>query len=288
MSGIKGDDMTIEEMKQRKKELGYSNKELASRAGVPETTIQKIFSGKTAAPRRDTILKLEQTLRRPTPDALTEIRVSLPDIEKLPVPTRGLVREPEVPYGIPGKKQGDYTLEDYLALPEERRVELIDGVFYDMAAPTTVHQAIGGYIHKILLDHVLAHGGPCKPFMSPVDVQLDRDDRTIVQPDVLVVCDHGKYKKGRVYGAPDFIAEVLSPSTRRKDVTLKLVKYTNAGVREYWMIDPDKQKLVVYELQKAEFPTVYGFDDTVPVRIWNGECQVDFAKIRDFIADLYD
>lgn len=280
--------MTIEEMKQRKKELGYSNKELASRAGVPETTIQKIFCGKTSAPRRDTILKLEQTLRRPDPDALTEIRVSLPDIEKVPVPTRGLVREPEVPYGIPGKKQGDYTLEDYLALPEERRVELIDGVFYDMAAPTTVHQAIGGYIHKILLDHVLAHGGPCKPFMSPVDVQLDRDDRTIVQPDVLVVCDHGKYKKGRVYGAPDFIAEVLSPSTWRKDVTLKMAKYTNAGVREYWMIDPDKQKLVVYELQKAEFPTVYGFDDTVPVRIWNGVCQVDFAKIRHFIADLYD
>lgn len=285
---MKENTMTIEEMKQRKKDLGYSNKELALRSGVPETTIQKLLSGKTAAPRRETVLNLERALCGPDPDAPRAVKVSLSDIEKVPVPIRVTVSEPEVPYGIPGKKQGDYTLEDYLALPEERRVELIDGVFYDMETPTIGHQSICGYIFKFLLDHVLAHGGPCMPFMSPVDVQLDRDDRTIVQPDVFIVCDHDKFKKGRVYGAPDFIVEVLSPSTRKKDFSLKLAKYTNAGVREYWMIDPDKKAVVVYDLEHLDIPAVYGFQDTVPVRIWNGECVVDFAKIWDFVSVLYD
>ena len=99
---------------------------------------------------------------------------------------------------------------------------------------------------------------------------------------------HYVIKKGRIYGAPDFIAEILSPSTRKKDFTLKLSKYSNAGVREYWIIDPDKEAIVVYDLEHLDIPAVYGFQDTVPVRIWNGECVVDFAKIWDFVSVLYD
>ena len=194
-----------------------------------------------------------------------------------------MVHEPAPAYR---KKQGEYTLEDYLALPDEERVELIDGVLYDMAAPRTWHQAIGGFIYKLLLDHVLANGGPCMPFMSPVDVQLDEDDRTVVQPDVLIVCSRERYRDGRIFGAPDFLVEVLSPSTRRKDMQLKLFKYGNAGVREYWIVDSEKKRVIVYDFEHEEAPAVYTFADKVPVLIWDGRCEIDFAQIWSHVSFL--
>lgn len=196
--------MTISEMKERKKELGYTNQQLADLSGIPIGTLQKIFSGSTKSPRRETILALEKALY--SDQAAKDKSMNHGMYENVGKPA--FVHEPPAVYG---KKDG-YTYEDYLALPEERRVELIDGVFYDMAAPTTIHQAIGGYIHKKLLDFVLDNQGECMPFMSPVDVQLDEDDKTIVQPDVLIVCDRSKLQRGIVFGAPDFVLEVLSPS----------------------------------------------------------------------------
>lgn len=174
------------------------------------------------------------------------------------------------------------------ALPDDLRVELIDGTFYEMLAPTTIHQAVGGFIHKILLDHVLTHGGPCMPFAAPVDVQLDEDDKTMVQPDVLIVCDRKRFQHGRVFGAPDFLVELLSPSTRKKDMQYKLHKYGHAGVREYWIVDPKKKNVIVYDLEHEDFPVIYGEKDTVPVRIWDGKCQVDFSQLFSFIGFLYD
>ena len=278
--------MTVKEMKARKRELGYSNHALAQISGVPVGTLQKIFSGATKAPRRETLLALEKALGQ------KEGNPNLPgtyesSFEEKPM---AMIGEPAALYnaGQQYKKQGSYTLEDYLALPEDQRVELIDGAIYDMATPTTIHQAIGGFIHKMLLDHVLARGASCMPLMSPVDVQLDEDDKTVVQPDVLIVCDRKRFQNGRVFGAPDFLAEVLSPSTRKKDMTLKYYKYARAGVREYWMIDPDQKKVVVYDLENNSIPAVYGFQDKVPVQIWNGDCEIDFALIMQHIAFLYE
>ena len=130
--------MTIEEMKNRKRELGYTNQDIAKKAGVPLSTVQKIFSGATSAPRQETIRALEQLLRPRFPyDA--------------PVPSEpASVHETQSAYAERNKRL--YTLEDYLALPDDQRVELIDGVFYDMASPTTIHQSIGGFIYKKFLD----------------------------------------------------------------------------------------------------------------------------------------
>ena len=275
--------MTIEEMRQKKREYGYSAKELAELSGVPEGTLQKILSGATKAPRRETLLKLERILGKPGSQSPA---VPYPETQPYPEtsPAAGRVSEAEPAY----KTDGSYTLEDYLALPDEQRVELIDGVFYDMAAPTTTHQGIGGFIYKQLLDFAVEHGGPCKPFMSPVDVQLDEDDKTVVQPDVLIVCDPKKFQNGRVFGAPDFLAEVLSPSTRKKDMSLKLYKYMNAGVREYWIIDPEKKTTVVYDLEHDALPVLYGPEDKVPVLVWEGKCEVDFAAIYSWLSFLYE
>ncbi len=197
-----------------------------------------------------------------------------------------MVKEEAAAYGV--KQQGEYTLEDYYAIPDERRVELIDGVIYDMAAPNLVHQRLIGRIHSILDGFILSRKGTCIPFASPVDVQLDCDDKTMVQPDVIVLCDRDKAINHCVYGAPDFVVEVLSPSTSKRDTAIKLKKYKAAGVREYWMVDPDKKKVVVYDWSKSELPTIYGFDTKVPVGIFHGDCEIDFAEIYQEIAFLYE
>ena len=110
----------------------------------------------------------------------------------------------------------------------------------------------------------------------------------MLQPDVLVVCDRSKIIRRCIYGAPDFIVEILSPATRKKDLTVKLGKYVRAGVSEYWIIDPDKKKVVVYDFAHEEFPTVYGFDSKIPVGIFDGECVIDFTEIYQYISFLYE
>ena len=121
-----------------------------------------------------------------------------------------------------------------------------------------------------------------------MDVQLDCDDKTVVQPDVMVICDRNKYKNGRVFGAPDLIIEVLSPSTRRRDMQLKYSKYANAGVREYWIVDPVKKVVVQYDLEHLEPPAIYGFTASVPVLIWGGECRIDLQEMSDAIEFLWE
>lgn len=195
------------------------------------------------------------------------------------------VKEDLVPYLI-HKQQGEYTLEDYYNLPDEHRVELIDGVIYDMTAPTYIHQGLGGEIHSVLRDYIRKNKGKCMAFLSPADIQLDCDNKTMVQPDVFVICDRSKLKKRVLFGAPDLVIEVLSPSTRKKDMNIKTIKYKNAGVREYWMVDPSKKRIYVYEFDKSELPVVYTFEDCVPVGIWDGKCVVDFREIYEFVRFL--
>lgn len=257
--------MTIKEMQERKRELGLSYAQIAEMSGLPVGTVQKVLGGITLTPRYDTIMALERVLGEQSPWA---------------------VREPAVRYGE--KKQGEYTLEDYYKFPDDVRMELIDGVIYDMTSPTPVHQLIGGFIHSRMLQYVLDNGGECLPMIAPMDVQLDCDDRTMVEPDVLVVCDRSKVISRCVYGAPDLVIEVLSKSTKKKDSVIKLNKYLNAGVREYWLIDPMKKTVIVYDFEHDEYPVIYGFDAKIPVRIWNGEFKIDFSEVYRHVSFLYE
>lgn len=255
--------MTIQEMKDRKKELGYTNEQVSELSGVPLGTVQKIFGGTTAAPRYETLQALQKILGYPS-----------------------VIQEASVQYYA--KKQGEYTLDDYYALPDEERVELIDGVIYDMASPSSVHQLLDGFIYAKLLGHVMQKGGECLPIVAPVDVQLDCNNKTMVQPDVVILCDRNKVIRRCVYGAPDFVLEILSPSTRKKDMVIKLNKYMNAGVKEYWMVDPVQKRVLVYDFSAENYPTIYGFDSKIPVRIWNGECEIDFEEVYEYVRFLYE
>ena len=264
--------MTIDEMRRMKSELGLTNEQVAMLSGVPLGTVQKVFAGVTSSPRYDTLRALEQMFRA--------------EMTKMPK----MLKEPGTVYGSTTgrKKQGEYSIEDYYALPDERRAELIDGVIYDMSTPSVPHQSIALDIRESLRSYVRENKGECIVLASPVDVQIDRDDKTMVQPDVLVVCDRSKVIKRCIYGAPDLIIEVLSPSTRRKDMTVKLSKYSTAGVREYWLVDPDRKKIVVYDLENEEIPQVYGREAQVPVGIFGGKCRIGFGEIFGYVDFLDD
>ena len=293
--------MTLEDMKDRKRELGYTNEDIARLSGLPLGTVIKVFGGATRSPRRATIEALERILKprtsgdiatdpkayRDTPMMLQDARPAYGQRDPSPV-LPGLLSEPAAAYGAAEKhekKQGEYTLEDYLALPDERRVELIDGVFYDMSSPTTYHQLIAAKLHAMILSWIEQNKGSCMPFMSPVDVQLDCDNKTIVQPDVLVLCDKSKITRPRIVGAPDFVAEVLSKSTRKKDLFIKLSKYKNAGVREFWIIDPDKKTVMVWDFEHDDQVALYGFRDRIPVSIYDKNLVIDFSVIDNLLLE---
>ena len=167
------------------------------------------------------------------------------------------------------KKPGEYTLDDYYALPDDQRVELIDGVFYDMSAPSTIHQIISLNMSIQIKRFIDKNKGNCMVFIAPCDVQLDMDNKTMVQPDVMIICKKDKIVKKNIFGCPDFIVEVLSSSTKKKDMSLKLAKYENAGVKEYWMVDPDKLKIIVYDFAHDYDVSIYGFEDKVPVGLYD-------------------
>lgn len=278
--------MTIDEMKERKRELGFTNAELARRSGVPLGTVNKLFGGQTRAPRRDTIIAIERVLRGSILDPEKIYSYLSHDDDVKPI----MVRQSDPQYQTrtsPVKKvQGEFTLEDYLALPDDLRVELIDGTFYEMAAPHVVHQFIAIQIGYQMMDYVEKKHGRCKPVLSPVDVQLDKDNKTVVQPDVIILCDPDtKLEEGRVFGAPDFVAEILSPSTRKRDMTKKLSKYSEAGVRELWYIDPEKLRVITYDFEGGDYPVIYTFNDSVPVHVWNKQFSVDFTRVYDYVKD---
>lgn len=181
------------------------------------------------------------------------------------------------------KRKGEYTLEDYYNMPEDRRVELIDGVIYDMAAPTPLHQLIAGAVYAGIRTFIRENGGDCIPFIAPADVQLDCDSRTMVQPDVFILCKRDKLKRFGIYGAPDFVLEILSDSTRKKDMTVKLAKYMEAGVREYWVIDPEKRLLIVYIGEEEGIPRLYPLQGDVGMDLYDGKLRIDLNEINDLI-----
>ena len=188
------------------------------------------------------------------------------------------VAESSVAYGV--KHQGEYTMADYYALPDERRVELIDGELYDMAAPTAEHQLILGELYMQFRACAQAHGMPCRVFLSPCDVQLDSDDKTMVQPDLFVLCRDFDPKNRYIIGAPDLTIEILSDAAGPKDLILKTYKYKNAGVCEYWIIDPAGKQVLVYDFSSEEIiPERFSFFDEIPVHIFDEKCVVDFGRI---------
>lgn len=301
--------ISVAEMQRQKKENGLSYKEISKRSGVPLGTVQKVLSGTTRSPRYRTLRALEKVFLDISGNKLSDKRLSdeIPSGEVNDLQDHrkgsgtGVLSDTSVAYHAdPSRGSGTnilkrgrhprdvFTLKDYLAQPAEHHVELIDGTFYDMAAPTTVHQMICSELYLAFADYIRGNGGPCEAFFAPIDVQLDEDDLTVVQPDLCVICDPARIRKDRIYGAPDLIVEITSPATRRNDMTLKMWKYSHAGVREYWIVDPENLKIIVYDYEHDLQMTVYSFHDKIPVNIYEGKLQIDFERIWERIQRFWE
>lgn len=163
-----------------------------------------------------------------------------------------------------------YTSEDYWNLPEGERAELIDGRLYAMAPPSRIHQKISGQIYKIVSNYIDAHHGSCEVYAAPFAVNLDADDRNWVEPDISVICDPNKLTDRGCIGAPDLIFEIVSPASRKMDYSLKNTIYSEAGVREYWIVDPAKERVTVYHYEEDAAPVIYSFSQEISVGIYQG------------------
>ena len=161
------------------------------------------------------------------------------------------------------------TLEQYEDFPEDKRVEVFDGVVYDMASPSQIHQTILTELLVIIRNYMKSKGGNCSVFPAPFDVKLSDKPLTIVQPDIMVVCDKNKLDGKRCNGAPDFIIEIVSSGNAADDYIQKLYYYKNYGVREYWIVDPAKERTTIYRFEEDVAPIIIPFNQSIQVGIYN-------------------
>ena len=180
-----------------------------------------------------------------------------------------------------------WTYADYLSWPDELRWELIDGVAYSMSpAPGSKHQRILVRLFRKFADHL--DNKPCEPFIAPFDVRFavqknasDNYIDTVVQPDILIVCDKSKLDERGCNGSPDFIIEISSPSTGKNDLTLKFDLYQRHGVKEYWIVHPEEQTVMVFKIDEYGMygkPERYAGDDAVSVPLF-GDLVVDLKAV---------
>ncbi|PWJ77431.1 UNVERIFIED_CONTAM: Uma2 family endonuclease [Murimonas intestini] len=172
-----------------------------------------------------------------------------------------------------------YTETDYYDLPEDVRAELIDGQIYYQAAPSRAHQKILSELHITIGTYIRSKGGSCEVYPAPFAVKLHEDRKTIVEPDISVICDHNKLTDRGCTGAPDWIIEIVSPGNSSHDYIRKLNLYADAGVREYWIVNPVQESIYVYHLEETKFGTnAYSFQDKIKVNIYD-DLWIDFKEI---------
>lgn len=170
-----------------------------------------------------------------------------------------------------------YTVRYIEALPEGERAELIDGKIYMMATPTLTHQDILGWLYFQIRLHIMNKGGTCRVFLAPFAVYIKNDDNNYVEPDVSVICDPNKLDEKGCHGAPDWVIEIVSPSSKAMDYIRKCSLYEKAGVREYWIVDPKEKSIMVYDFEHG-ISRQYAFTDRVKVGI-HEDLFIDFAEI---------
>ena len=249
--------MTIKEMQERKRELGFTNEMLSQASGVPLSTVQKVLGGITLSPRRSTVEALSAALsetRKNPGSYITD------DSQPL------LLHDPAAAYA---SKDRLYTIKDIEALPEDVHAELIDGKIYYMNPPVRIHQHIIVKMLVTISNYISDHNGSCEVYPSPFGVYLSGETgRDLLEPDLVVICNPDCLHDKGCMGAPDWVMEVISPSTKSRDYAIKLFKYRTAGVKEYWIVNPEKRIVSVYLFGEEEIVNIYGFDEVIPFSLF--------------------
>lgn len=171
-----------------------------------------------------------------------------------------------------------YTIEDIYNLPQGKRAELIDGEIYMMASPSTIHQRLVMALSNRIYNYIDSKQGSCEVFPSPFAVFLNADNEIYLEPDISVICDKSKITDEGCKGAPDWVIEIVSQSSKRMDYYIKLFRYCTAGVKEYWVVDPEKNHVIVYDFEHDEVMD-YTFSDKVKAGIYE-DLEIDFSEIQ--------
>jgi len=179
---------------------------------------------------------------------------------------------------MPLPREKGYTSEDYWNLPEGERAELIDGQFHAMAPPSRIHQKLIMELASTLHTYIRSRNGECEVYPAPFAVNLDAEDTNWVEPDISVICDKRKLTDRGCSGAPDFIIEVVSPSTQGLDYLRKLLLYQKSGVREYWIVNPATQTVNVYVFEENNSAS-YSFKDSIPIEIYQRKLTVCIEEL---------
>ena len=181
---------------------------------------------------------------------------------------------------MPQLKEHTYTSKDYWNLPEGERAELIDGKLYMQAAPSRIHQKLIYQLSKLIGNYIDANKGECEVYPAPFAVNLNANDETYVEPDISVICNKNKLSDRGCEGSPDFIVEVVSPSSRKMDYRTKMTLYADAGVREYWIVDPSRERTTVYHFEEDAAPIIFTFGQAISVGIY-GDLQINISELLD-------
>ena len=179
---------------------------------------------------------------------------------------------------MPSPQKKVYTADDYWNLPEGERAELINGQLIMMTSPNRIHQKLVHQFGKVIGNYIDAKHRDCEVYPAPFAVNLTADEKTWVEPDISVICDKNKLSERGCEGAPDFIVEIVSPESRRPDYLLKMTLYSEAGVREYWIVDPEKKRTTVYRFEEDAAPTIFPFDQAISVGIFE-DLQITVSEL---------
>jgi Uma2 family endonuclease len=175
-----------------------------------------------------------------------------------------------------------HTTKEIAELPDGVRAELINGQIYYMAAPGCAHQALLRELSFAFISHQKANNGNCRTFFAPCAVFPAQDEYNYIEPDLFILCPKNdkddRLRADGCHGGPDFVLEIVSPSSKTMDYITKLGIYAAAGVQEYWIVDPETERVVVYDFAKNTFPTQYTFSDTIPVGLYPG-FSIDFRTL---------
>jgi Uma2 family endonuclease len=180
----------------------------------------------------------------------------------------------------------EFSYEDYLTWPDDQRCEILDSSAYMQAAPSRIHQEITGELFRQFANYL--QGKPCKVYHAPFCVRLDNeknasDIRNVVEPDITIVCDRSKLDDKGCKGVPDMIIEVISPSSGKMDRILKFNRYEKAGVKEYWIVEPDERIVSVFTLQDSGRygrPDMYTESNTIKSTLFP-DCEIDLDIVFD-------
>lgn len=162
-----------------------------------------------------------------------------------------------------------YTIADIEALPEGERAELIDGEMFRMDSPMRTHQKILMKMAFEIEFYIRNHRGSCEVYPAPFAVYIKKDNRNYVEPDILVICDKDKLDEKGCHGAPDWIIEIVSPSSVKMDYERKVKLYREAGVREYWIVDAERETVTVYEFAHNKEAVQYAFTEQIKAYIFD-------------------